>query len=257
MRNRLFRSSIFGGYKKEDVQAYIARLEAEITRSQGPAATETKTASALEKTAQGIDDVVVLSDILEEFSSDTLAEKIPSSEKMPEGETPKKQPENGALESETRNSHQTPVPSVKELERKLEEAKEQLKEALAQKESLEKETRRLREERRSYEQDYGAVKEVLLNARLDAEIILTKARKEARLLIENTKRQIAEQRKASVTELMRHLSENHSGLQASKYYLEEQVKNIERAEKQIEALKIQMEDFLGTDVRVDGVDPKE
>ena len=122
-----------------------------------------------------------------------------------------------------------------------------LKTITAEKKKLEDEVQQLREEKRNYDEDYSAIKEVLLNAQINAEIITTRARKEAEHLLENTQRQIEDQKKEAVTELMRNLAENYNGLQISKHYTEEQIRNIDRMEKQIKSIQSKMECLLEAD----------
>ena len=50
-----------------------------------------------------------------------------------------------------------------------------------------------------------------------------------------------------MTELMRNLAENYNGLQISKHYTEEQIRNIDRMEKQIKSIQSKMECLLEAD----------
>ena len=113
--------------------------------------------------------------------------------------------------------------------------------ATYEKQQLTDEVKELREAQRGYEGDREAIKEVLMNARVNAEVIMTKARREARILLEDTHRQINEERRQTMARLMGQLSENCSGLRASKFVLEEQVKSIESMEKQIAELRDRMQ----------------
>lgn len=308
MSDKLFRINLFGGYKKEDVQAYVASLEAELTRMQeqmssGSAALHDKVqeeaskveavgeavskAGTLEEGASGAEvlqeasktgtageevpmagkemtigeDVVIFQDVAEEvIKAEEAALHTGTGEPQEgtSGESVGEKEEEKAEQQRVLEEARSELEQVKrelqdtraELEissRLCEQSKLRLELALTEKERLTDEVEKFRENQKNYERDYAAVKDVLLNARLDAEIILTKARKEAKELLEHTQKQIEEQKKESVETLMRHLVENHTGLQASKYYLEEQVKSIERTEKQIEALQTKMENFLEPD----------
>ncbi|MCI8293182.1 MAG: hypothetical protein HFH53_06560 [Hespellia sp.] len=276
MSDKLFRTNVFGGYKKEDVQAYITSLETALTKlqeqvdsgntgsveetpKQSVSAAQPKAASPeVEKEIAIGEDVVVFGDTPEEGMEPERTQSEPDAPALDSAEeTGTEDVEESAgqkeLEEARRELEQvkTELQDTKaELEisgRLCEQSKRRLELALSEKELLEDEAEKLREERKNYEKDYDAVKDVLLNARLDAEIILTRARKEANQLLEETHRQIETQKKESVETLMRHLVENHTGLQASKYYLEEQVKSIERTEEQIKTLQNKMENFLVED----------
>lgn len=262
MSDKLFRTNVFGGYNKEDVQTYIASLEAELVRLQEQNAVQESHAESEEKEEKAEADVIVLNDILEETGSETNNQEPEASvagESSPVNDENEKEFEKTTQELE--KAQQELEETQQELEqlklelndmkselnvsrRLCEQSRMRLEFVSAEKERLEDETEELREKQKNYEKDYDAIKEVLLNARIDAEIIRTKAKKEAELLLEDTQKRIMEQKKESIEELMRHLIENRDGLHASKTYLKEQVNNLERTEKQIEVLQSRIEDFM-------------
>ncbi|MCI8597021.1 MAG: hypothetical protein HFJ10_01040 [Lachnospiraceae bacterium] len=264
MSNKLFRTNMFGGYKKEDVLSYIAKLEAELTRSQEllaqkdniPEASKVTRPKEAEAVQSVYEDVIVLSDTQEEAQADREFYEDSQGVGADKASSGACEEQNKELEEALRELElvkQELEDKKAELEassRLCDQSRARLNLALTEKEMLENEAEKLREEQKRYEQDYDAVKEVLLNARIDAEIILTKAKKEAKLLLENTQRQISEQKKETVGELMRQLVENYNGLQTSKYHLERQVKSIERTTQQIEVIQSKMEDFLGEDINI-------
>ena len=139
---------------------------------------------------------------------------------------------------------------------KLEQMTQLLQKTLCERQQLEHELEALREEQQSYEEDRDAIKEVLMNARVQAEVLLTKARKEARLILEDAQNQASQQQQAAIDQLMEdahrqidqreretigqlmgQLNENYNGLQTSKYFL---LKSIESMEKQIAELQDKM-----------------
>ena len=229
MKNELFRTHLFGGYRKEDVDAYIEKLEAEVARLEdgrkdGPAVRQ---GSALIESAELEDFIFLGGEEETEAVVKTAAEPVA--------------PAHGKMEAEVQAE-------IEELKQKLEverakcdQAARLLQVATYEKQQLTDEVKELREAQRGYEGDREAIKEVLMNARVNAEVIMTKARREARILLEDTHRQINEERRQTMARLMGQVSENCSGLRASKFVLEEQVKSIESMEKQIAELRDRMQ----------------
>lgn len=251
MSDKLFRTNMFGGYNKEDVQLYIARLEAEVVRLQEADSTRRE---PLEKTrAEDQEGTAKPEENAEEdvFVLDALSEGLErNSTDIERGaELEKARRELEQVKSELLDTRQ----ELESSRRLCEESRKRLQFVSDEKGQLEDEVDKLRERQSNYEKDYEAVKEVLLNARIDAEIIRTKARKEAELLLENTQKRIMEQKKESASELLRHLTENCDGLLISKTYLKEQVNSIERTEKQIKELKSKIEDFMEEDILDEGI----
>lgn len=255
MSDKLFRTNVFGGYNKEDVQTYIASLEAEVVRLQEQNTVQESHIESEEKEEKAEADVIVLNDILEEIGSETNNQQPEASvsgesspvndENQKEFEKTRQELEETQQELEQVRLELNDMKSELNVSRRLcEQSRMRLEFVSAEKERLEDETEELREKQKIYEKDYDAIKEVLLNARIDAEIIRTKAKKEAELLLEDTQKRIMEQKKESIEELMHHLIENREGLHASKTYLKEQVNNLERTEKQIEVLQSRIEDFM-------------
>lgn len=229
MKNELFRTHLFGGYRKEDVDAYIEKLEAEVARLEdgrkdGPAVRQ---GSAPIESAELEDFIFLGGEEETEAVIKTAAEPVA--------------PAHGKMVAEVQAE-------IEELKQKLEverakcdQAARLLQVATYEKQQLTDEVKELREAQRGYEGDREAIKEVLMNARVNAEVIMTKARREARILLEDTHRQINEERRQTMARLMGQLSENCSGLRASKFVLEEQVKSIESMEKQIAELRDRMQ----------------
>lgn len=243
MVNRLFRTKLFGGYSKEDVQNYVSKLEEEIAKLQNqfhekfPVSSEPAD-SLQQKKTDAEEDVFVLGEMTAVGKITELAMSVEQQKELAETRL--------ELEKVKRELKD----AVAQLESKTqmnEKNETRLKTITAEKKKLEDEVQQLREEKRNYDEDYSAIKEVLLNAKINAEIITTRARKEAEHLLENTQRQIEDQKKEAVTELMRNLAENYNGLQISKHYTEEQIRNIDRMEKQIKSIQSKMECLLEAD----------
>ncbi len=273
MQEKLFRTSAFGGYKKEDVRMYVARLEEELVRLQarltdGKSSADASAAPAAEKAPAEGEDIIVFSDTQEapeEISEQEMeppAGEIPAKE-PPAGEVPAEEPsaektsdaeKETAASADWENELASARLELRETKMQLKasnklyaQSKKRLKLVLSEKKQLEDEAFQLREEKKKYEDNYDAVKEVLMNARIDAEIIRTKAKNEAKLLLEETHRRIAQEKEKSILELVHALNANRTGLETSKYYLEEQVNGIACMEKQLDAIRDELKKFLVMD----------
>ncbi len=185
MSDKLFRTSIVGGYNKEDVHSYISMLEAKLTQAQEKLDEQTELweKPGKRRIMETNADVVVLSDTPEET-----------------GETKEETPK-GKSEREGKNVA----------------FDEQARELAAVRQELEK------------------VKSELIDTRVE-------------LGISNQRYEQSEQKKESLLELIQRLVENYSGLQASQFYLAEQVKNIGHMEKRIETIQNDVAQILRVDV---------
>lgn len=259
MKDTLFRACVFGGYKKEDVNAYVGKLESEIARLEAQLQErggEQMSKAAPETPNPYEDDIIVLSESADE-ESPAEAAIGEDSEKTPEdygskSDTGKNEDVAGNADSVQKELEEAKL-EIERLKRSLDDARAEceqstkdLRLAVLEKQQLEVETEKIRHELEEYGVDRDAIKEVLLNARVDAEVILTKARQESKLLLENTNKQISDQKRTVALELVNQLSENYIGLQASRSRLEEQVRSMERMEKEIEKIKLRVEDKLGS-----------
>ena len=261
MNERMFRTNIIGGYNKDDVRYYVESLEKELEQLKGKGKTFQPAADALQ--AQAEDDTLILDGGQGAANENVPAaeEKSPADKELKvgkEGETSKElalekeraqklEQRTAELEKELAEARD----SVRQLEAELEKTRA-LKEhheknsriAQLEKEKLEMEVKQLNEERKNYEDDYKAVKSVLLDARVDAEIIVAKARKKADLLLEDTERQMVLKQREIMNNLISNLAENNNKLTVSKYYLEEQVKGLEKTQKQIQEIQDNVELYL-------------
>lgn len=241
MENKLFRTHLFGGYRQEDVDTYIERLELEIVRLEGEL--ERSLPKSTAPLPDEPEDFMILNGDEEEASAQAGPEERDSSYEQLKAES----------EEELREA-------LKEEKSKLDQMMQLLQKALCEKQQLEQELERLQKDQQSYEEDRDAIKEVLMNARVQAEVLLTKARKEARLILEDAQNQASQQQQAAIAQLMEdahrqidrreretigqlmgQLNENYNGLQTSKYFL---IKSIESMEKQIAELQDRMGDKL-------------
>lgn len=229
MRSELFRTHMFGGYRKDDVDAYIEKLESEIIRLETQAKRDSDIQSkSIPSQQPEFEDFIVLGG----------EEDVVPGESAEEPAIPVREQAEQLVNAE-----------VERLKRELEEERlkgdqsaRMLQVAIYEKQRLSDELETLKKEQQGFVGDRDAIKEVLMNARVNAEVIMTKARREARLLLEDAQRQIVEQKRETMTQLMGQLSENYSGLRASKYLLEEQLKSIETMERQIAEIRNRVQD---------------
>lgn len=229
MRSELFRTHMFGGYRKDDVDAYIEKLESEIIRleTQAKSGPDVQSKSVPSRQPE-FEDFIVLGGEEDVVPVESVEEPaIPVREQA-------EQPVNAEVERLKRE--------LEEERLKGDQSARMLQVAIYEKQRLSDELEALKKEQQGFIGDRDAIKEVLMNARVNAEVIMTKARREARLLLEDAQRQIVEQKRETMTQLMGQLSENYSGLRASKYLLEEQLKSIETMERQIAEIRNRVQD---------------
>lgn len=138
-REDKFRTCLFGGYNKEDVQSYVASLEQEIERL---AAVET-TAELLEKS---------VNELLEKQKAEQAEIEAQKAEQASMEKVEAEQ-KDGVPEEKAS------VPDIEEIEA-------------------------LREKAQKYEESYDAIKQLLLDSRIEAQVILTDARQQAEKLKE-------------------------------------------------------------------------
>lgn len=207
----LFRTNVFGAYNKQDVDDYVKRLEDELIRvRRGAERNDDREVYQQETAREDKSDIM----ILEEDHRMDYREK----------ERAWKQDEPVREESYR-------------YKKAMEEEKPPVREIMEELKSYKRESE-------DYEEDYKAVKDMLLNVRADAELITAKAREKARLIVENAQKQIMDTHKETFRILARCLEDNQKSLAASKRYLEEQIKKVERAQQEISVLEESMKRFL-------------
>lgn len=271
MNDRMFRTNLIGGFNKEDVRDYVESLERELARLKERGASTQNTADG--GLLPNDEDTLVLTGNLGQITEEN--QHLSKNEEKEKKETTCLQPElekkrqeiEAQLSKECRKTEMLEQ-RVKELEAeasdaklKLERSQTDLKEMAIQteqkekdlrilqleKEKLELQVKQLNEERKDYEEDYKAVKNVLLDARINAEIIMAKARERAESLLKKAEREALQKQRQSLNGLVKNLAENNSKLGVSKYYLEEQVKEIEKTQKQIQEIQDSMALYLAAD----------
>lgn len=241
-REILFRTCVFGGYNKDDVHLYISRMEEELANLESRStAGQNRVGNGLSAQMQDDDDVLALRD-----EADGLASFMREPEQTPEVlpvEKPKEKPaDSGELLKAQRK--------VAELEEKLKAAKAELK---AAKEELEQKEQQYE----AYEEDYKAIKNVLLNARVDAGIIVAKAQEKAKLIVDDAQKRAQIQAQSSVAYLVDHLKENQMGLDTSRLYLEKQIQSIDHIKQEMEKVRENIEKLKDASSSMDSQEPEE
>lgn len=262
-KDALFRTCVFGGYNKEDVNEYIKRLEDELIKAkkenEGVGNRDFVPGQGMKKEDS---DIVILSEILGVDREEQRESFFESNDLQTQKESDNYQEEANARLmdmsdrlAEMKKQYEKAEQELKDKDtqlsavlRKLAESEkqssgdcvEELEMLKNENKNLQSEVDALKKEKESYEEDYKAVKNVLLNARVDAEIILAKAQEKAKLVMETSQKQIEDKRRESFMILARCLEDNQNSLIVSKGYLEEQVKNIERAQREILVLEEDM-----------------
>lgn len=245
-REELFRTCVFGGYNKEDVMGYIRRLESELERQKQrkeeplPWTDEVTGDDMIIFNDQNVevsdigsaDEICILKEKLKQAGKELEQARIQLAEK-------ERQIERKGRELEDKEWQ------IKKSSKQLEDKENQLKESGLQLSEIKKECGKLQKEHEAYEDDYRAIKNVLLNARVDAGVIVAKAQEKAKLMMEETKRNVQLETRRSAALLVDHLKANQEGLDLSKLYLEQQLKSIDDVKQQIEGIRSSIENMCG------------
>lgn len=228
--NGMFRTSLFGGFNKEDVEEYIKTLEHEI------------------------ESVKVLH---QKEKADLLKKVEDNAEKALQGdEIAKLQEENEALRKqleEEQARQPEPLPAgVDEAEYQgLRREKDALKEKVAQQEQ---ELERLRKGQDEGFFDYETVSKIMEDANRNAEAIEEEARKNAEEMIEKAKVETEKQKSIIAARINAELEERGIQLIAAKYKIEQYAKEIESAQqglfninarmnKMVETMSVRLDDY--------------
>lgn len=213
-KEALFRTCVFGGYNKQDVNEYIDRLEEQVNKAKSLNDGVNQQKKIME------DDFFVLGDdqVKQVLPKDTTSEKEISFEKY--------------LELQNK---------LLKTQEELTNVKSKLEQKNIKCQKLESEINKLRSSSENYEEDYKAVKNVLLNARVDAEIIVAKAREKAEMISKDSQKKLIDKKKDMVALILKLLDENGNSLDISKSCLETQVKSLVMARKQMESMRKDIE----------------
>lgn len=220
----LFRTCVFGGYNKYDVNEYIKSLEDELAKARMLSEDgRMDSGYPAQGTAKREPDIVILDEIM---GRDNSFQK----ESDPSAETASSLKQN----KKDINTEQPIKNEAFELEKKRYE--KEVRDLQLKCQNLQNEIEMLNREKNAYDEDYKAVKNVLLNARVDAEIIVAKAREKAKMLLDNAHKELEDKRRESYTLFSKCMEDNQNSLNISKVYLEQQIRQIEQVQKEMRLL---------------------
>lgn len=222
----LFRTCVIGGYNKKDVNEYINSLENELINLKNEKNSVKDNTFSKEKDSLEENDFVFFDESFEEISKNKIQDDTLTIQND-------KREEKHVQTEESKNE--------RKLETQREYYEKQLKELEEKYQELQRKNEMMQKERAVYDEDYKAVKSVLLNARVDAEIIVAKAREKAKLIIKDAQNSIENSRKKQYAISLKCLEENQNRLILSKGYFEEQIRNIENVQKEMRNIKKEME----------------
>lgn len=222
----LFRTCVIGGYNKKDVDEYISSLENELIKLKNEKNFGKDKTAIKEKDILEESDFVLFDETFEKITKDKMQD-----DKLSIENDKKEEMQIQAEENE----------NEKKFEMQREHYEKQLKELSEKYQELQRKNEILQKDRAVYDEDYKAVKNVLLNARVDAEIIVAKAQEKAKLIIKDAQNSLENSRKKQYAISLKCLEENQNRLILSKGYFEEQIRNIENVQREMRNIKIEME----------------
>lgn len=233
-----FRTVLFGGYSKEDVQEYLKTIEkdSEVAKF-GYQSEITELKAELEKSREEKDKLEEIArryrGKLDEFENKKMSSQTETEIYVEELKKQKTENENlrhkfAELQGKTR--------ILLEENRHMEKELEKLNGAGISSEKnmqLEDEMQQLKEEKEKYQEDVQAIKKVLKDARMSAEYIKEEARKEAEGILNQAQkesRDLIEQRK---TQIDQELEDRGIRFMAAKYKMEAYRKEINDTQQKL------------------------
>lgn len=233
-----FRTVLFGGYSKEDVQEYLKTIEkdSEVAKF-GYQSEITELKAELEKSREEKDKLEEIArryrGKLDEFENKKMSSQTETEIYVEELKKQKTENENlrhkfAELQGKTR--------ILLEENRRMEKELEKLNGAGISSEKnmqLEDEMQQLKEEKEKYQEDVQAIKKVLKDARMSAEYIKEEARKEAEGILNQAQkesRDLIEQRK---TQIDQELEDRGIRFMAAKYKMEAYRKEINDTQQKL------------------------
>lgn len=215
MSERAFRVCIIGGYNKADVTEYIRALEEELEELR-------------EKAKAGV-------------SPETAGQCLEAA--VAALETAGQQPEAAGGAQGTPGVADVPAAAAGAAASERPETAEYLR--------LQEENQRLREELESMkdrrtrsEEDYEAIKKVLLDARVDAGVITAKAQERANQMIAETEEYLEKRKRQAIAEFCKEMENRGIELLTSKYKIQAQMENLEKAYEELRQVRQYMADVV-------------
>lgn len=261
-----FRTALFGGYNRDDVEEYIQNMEHEIEtvkllhRKEKLELMRRVEESEGELSAARLELEAARSHL--ENTDSQAEEPGPDSLDAPEGESaadsaPSDAEESAAEEREAFNMLQEDLLKEEKRDDEEKEAFARLKEAY---DSLEKENQELKERLADRDDlfDYDTVIKIMEEARTNADLIEKEAKERADKMLEEAKSRAMEeeerQRRKIASRVNAQLEEKGIQLMAAKYKIEQYIKRIsdtqqglyllnERMEKMVEDMPVRLDDY--------------
>lgn len=228
--NGMFRTSLFGGFNKEDVEEYIKTLEHEIESVK--VLHQKEKAELMRKVEDNAEKVSQADDVARLLEENKMLRQ--------------------RLEEEERNRSQQELEGMFEGEYQvLQQENNALKEQMAQQQ---KELEKLKKNQDEGFFDYETVSKIMEDANRNAEVIEAEARKRAEDMIEEAKVETEKQKDIIAAKINAQLEEKGIQLIAAKYKIEQYVKEIESAQqglfninsrmmKMVENMPVRLDDY--------------
>lgn len=184
---KTFRTSLIGGYNKEDVDDYIAGILLENARL-----------AEMEKKAQNLEQEI--SGMLKNQMSQQekrLEECRLETEQRVQGEYEEKLRQAGERIRECEELNKEYQQRLSDCQKKMQEGKENQGNIISGAEA-----EILREKARKYDETYEAIKKLVLDSRIEAQIILTDARQKADQIVQNAAEQAKKDKSKMTAKIM-------------------------------------------------------
>lgn len=184
---KTFRTSLIGGYNKEDVDDYIAGILSENARL-----------AEMEKKAQNLEQEI--SGMLKNQMSQQekrLEECRLETEQRVQGEYEEKLRQAGERIRECEELNKEYQQRLSDCQKKMQEGKENQGNIISGAEA-----EILREKARKYDETYEAIKKLVLDSRIEAQIILTDARQKADQIVQNAAEQAKKDKSKMTAKIM-------------------------------------------------------
>ncbi len=224
--NRMFRTALFGGYNKEDVEEYIKNLESEID--------SIKVLHQKEK-----------NDLMRQIGEQKAGVSAEEAEQL-KSEIEKLRKENSSIpdlreETEKLREENSKIPALREEIIKLRKEHEEY-EALRKQPGEERDKSEKNQENDFF--DYDTVTRILEEARKNAADIEEKSRVKAEKMLEEAKQETERQKDIIVRKINTQLEEKGIQLLAAKYKIEQYAKELDGAQQGLYNLNLRVKKLI-------------
>lgn len=248
--NNLFRTAMFGGYNKEDVNEYIQTLEYELEASKKNFMEEKRKWKEQSEREQEDTEVSILKEANQRLTEEAedLHRRL---EQMGEELVALRQAQADA-EEERKNYSEEPVDAletIRQLTEKIKEQSEEMKTFRQMMQRLEAENQELRDENTRSKQEksdsigqedglltYGTVKKIMEDAHKNAELIHKEAKQQADQIVKAAEEEAEKQKALIVERINAQLDEKGIQLIAAKYKIEQYLKEVNDASQALQSV---------------------